>query len=76
MKNLITTTLLVILAVVVVLLSEDLKEQKALIDELVGKHNDHLKFTEAQMDVLIDYGNDIESIYEYLGQKRSFVSHR
>ena len=79
MKNVITTTLLVILAVAVVLLSEDLKEQEALIDELVDKHNDHLKFTEAQMDVLIDYGKDIESIYQYLGEvdvRKPFVSYR
>ena len=79
MKNVITTTLLVILAVAVVLLSEDLKEQEALIDELVDKHNDNLKFTEAQMDVLIDYGKDIESIYQYLGEvdvRKPFVSYR
>ena len=76
MKNVITTTLLVILAVAVVLLSEDLKEQEALIDELVDKHNDHLSFTEAQMDVLIDYGKEIDGIVEYLLEERSFVSYR
>ena len=76
MKNVVTTTLLVILAVAVILLSEDLKEQETLIDELVGKHNDHLKFTEAQMDVLIDYGKEIDGIVELLLEGRSFVSYR
>ena len=76
MKNVITTTLLVILAVAVVLLSEDLKEQEARIDELVDKHNAHLSFSEAQMDVLIDYGKEIDGIVEFLIEGRSFVSHR
>jgi len=76
MKNVITTTLLVILAVAVVLLSEDLKEQEARIEDLVEKHNAHLSFSEAQMDILIDFKKDIEGIVEYLLEKRSFVSYR
>jgi len=79
MKNVITSLLLALLVVAVILLSEDLKEQEALLDELVDKHNEHLKFTEAQMDVLISHQKDIEGIYEYLGEvdaRRSFVSYR
>ena len=76
MKNVITSLLLALLVVAVVLLSEDLKEQEALLDELVDKHNAHLKFTEAQTDVLISHQKDIKGIIEYLGEvdaRRSFV---
>ena len=79
MKNVITSLLLALLVVAVIMLSEELKEQEALIDELVDKHNAHLKFTEAQMDVLISHQKDIKSIYEYLGEvdaRRSFVRYR
>jgi len=79
MKNVITTTLLVILAVAVVLLSEDLKEQEALLDELVDKHNAHLEYTEAQMDVLVSHQKDIKGIVEYLLEvdaRKPFVSYR
>jgi len=63
----------------VILLSEDLKEQEALLDELVDKHNEHLEYTEAQMDVLISHQKNLEVIYEYLSEvdaRRSFVSYR
>jgi len=75
-KNVITTTLLVILAVAVGLLSYDLKEQEALIDELVEKHNAHLSYTQRQTDVLVRHQKDIESIVEHLLEGRSFVSYR
>ena len=78
-KNVITSLLLAVLVVAVVLLSEDLKEQEALIDELVDKHNSHLKYTEAQMDVLISHQKNLEVIIKYLGEvesRRSFVSYK
>jgi len=79
MKNVITSLLLALLVVAVILLSEDLKEQEALLDELVDKHNAHLKYTEGQMDVLINHQKDIEGIVAYLLEveaRRSFVSYR
>jgi len=79
MKNVITSLLLALLVVAVILLSEDLKEQEALLDELVDKHNEHLKYTEGQMDVLINHQKDIEGIVSYLLEveaRRSFVSYR
>lgn len=79
MKNVITSLLLALLVVAVILLSEDLKEQEALLDELVDKHNEHLKYTDGQMDVLINHQKDITSIYEYLGEvnaRKPFVSYR
>ena len=79
MKNVITSLLLALLVVAVILLSEDLKEQEALLDELVDKHNEHLKYTEGQMDVLINHQKDIEGIVAYLLEveaRRSFVSYR
>ena len=79
MKNVITSLLLALLVVAVVLLSEDLKEQEALLDELVDKHNAHLDYTEAQMDVLLSHQSNLEGIYEYLSEvdaRRSFVGAR
>ena len=79
MKNVITSLLLALLVVAVILLSEDLKEQEALIDELVDKHNAHLEYTEAQMDVLVSHQKDIKGIVEYLLEvdaRKPFVSYR
>lgn len=79
MKNVITSLLLALLVVAVVLLSEDLKEQEALIDELVDKHNAHLEYTEAQMDVLVSHQKNIKGIVEYLlevADRKPFVSYR
>ena len=64
-KSVITSLLLAVLVVAVVLLSEDLKEQEALIDELVDKHNAHLKYTEG----IVSYLLEVEA-------RRSFVSYR
>lgn len=79
MKNVITSLLLALLVVAVILLSEDLKEQEALLDELVDKHNAHLEYTEAQMDVLVSHQKDIKGIVEYLLEvedRKPFVSYR
>ncbi len=64
-KSVITSLLLALLVVAVVLLSEDLKEQEALIDELVDKHNAHLEYTEG----IVSYLLEVEA-------RRSFVSYR
>ena len=76
MKNVITTTLLVILAVAVVLLSEDLKEQEALIDDLKKKQDFHDIRISGQLELLLSHEAQIKSVAEYLLERRSFVSHR
>ena len=76
MKNVITTTLLVILAVAVVLLSEDLKEQEALIDDLKKKQDFHEIRLSGQLELLLSHEAQIKSVAEFLLERRSFVSHR
>ena len=76
MKNVITTTLLVILAVAVVLLSEELKEQEALIDDLKEKQDFHDIRISGQLELLLSHEAQIKSVAEFLLERRSFVSHR
>ena len=75
MKNVITTTLLVILAVAVVLLSEDLKEQEALIDDLKKKQDFHEIRLSDRFELLLSHEARIKSVAEFLFENPSFVSH-